>query len=368
MQMLAEIVDAVIGGDTHRDTHTLEICGPSGVPIATTTIRNDERGFARGLAWIADRAPGSRFVVALEGTRSYGLGLNRAAQAAGLTVIEVERPRRAGRRRGKSDPIDAHLAALYALRLPADRLPVPRAHGDREALRILLGARRELVTARTRQVNRLRALLLGGDETDRDLARGTLTDRRLSVLVRRRGRDRETREQAVRRAELRRLAIAIRLAVQELAANKDQLLSVVSVMAPRLLDLVGIGPVSAAQAIVSWSHEGRCRNDAAFAALAGACPLPASSGRVVRHRLNRGGDRQLNRALHDVILTRGRVCPRTHDYVQLRRAQGKSDNEIRRTPGLLTWEPAGVGIWASDVHFGVSNRRPSTLARAIIDA
>ena len=154
MEMLADIVDAVIGGDTHRDTHTLEICAPFGAPIATTTIRNDDRGFTQALAWIAEQAPGPRLVVALEGTRSYGLGLNRAVQAAGLPVIEVERPRRAGRRRGKSDPIDAHLAALYALRVQADRLPTPRADGDREALRILLSAQRELVTARTRQVNR----------------------------------------------------------------------------------------------------------------------------------------------------------------------------------------------------------------------
>ena len=97
-----------------------------------------------------------------------------------------------------------------------------------------------------------------------------------------------------------------------------------------LIDATGVGPVSAAQALVSWSHHGRCRNDAAFAALAGACPIPASSGRVVRHRLNRGGDRQLNRALHDILLTRWRICPRTHAYIARRRAQGKTDPEIRR--------------------------------------
>jgi transposase len=93
---------------------------------------------------------------------------------------------------------------------------------------------------------------------------------------------------------------------------------------------VGVGPVSAAQAIVSWSHRSRCRNDAAFAALAGVSPLPASSGRIVRYRLNRGGDRQLNRALHDIVLTRWRVCTRTHAYIAKRRTEGKTDNEIRR--------------------------------------
>jgi transposase len=123
--MLADVVDAVVGGDTHRDTHALDLTAPSGVTIATLSISNDERGFADALAWIVEHAPGPRVVVALEGTRSYGIGLSRALQAAGLTVVEIERPRRGERRRGKSDPIDAHLAALHALRLNADRLPTP---------------------------------------------------------------------------------------------------------------------------------------------------------------------------------------------------------------------------------------------------
>jgi transposase len=98
-------------------------------------IGNDERGYAEAIAWVAKHAPGPRVVVGLEGTRSYGIGLARVLQAAGLTVVEIERPRRGKRRRGKSDPIDAHLAALHALRLDADRLPTPRADGDREAAR-----------------------------------------------------------------------------------------------------------------------------------------------------------------------------------------------------------------------------------------
>jgi transposase len=138
-------------------------------------------------------------------------------------------------------------------------------------------------------------------------------------------------ERAVRRAEARRLALAIRDAGRELKDKQA------AARRPRrqhrsgLRDKVGVGPVSAAQAIVSWSHPGRCRNDAAFAALAGASPITASSGRVVRHRYNRGGDRSLNRALHDITLTRWRMCPRTHAYIARRRAEGKSDNEIRRS-------------------------------------
>ena len=148
--MLAELVDAVVGVDTHRDTHEVEIARPTGTPIATCSISNDSTGYAELLAWIVDHAPGPRLAVSIEGTRSYGLGLARAAAAAGLIVVECEQPDRKARRgKGKSDPIDAHLAVLAALRLDADRLPTPRADGDREALRILLGARQELTTAST---------------------------------------------------------------------------------------------------------------------------------------------------------------------------------------------------------------------------
>lgn len=254
MTMLAEVVDAVIGGDTHRDTHALEMLAPNGATIATLSIDNDEEGFTDAIAWVAEHSPGPRIVVGLEGTRSYSVGLARAARAAGLMILEVERPRRADRRRGKSDPIDAHLAALQVLRMDADRLPTPRADGDREALRILLSARREMTVSKTRQINRLRALLLAGDDYDRDLARGALTETKLRAIARRRGRADDTTEQAVRQAETRRLSIAIRTGMSELADNKRQLADIVTTLAPALLDRTGVGPVSGAQALVSWSH------------------------------------------------------------------------------------------------------------------
>ena len=321
---------AVVGGDTHRDTHTLELVSAAGITLATTVIGNDDAGFADALAWIAEYTPGPRIAIALEGTRSYGIGLTRMMSAAGLTVIEVEQPRRGDRRNGKSDPIDAHLAALRALRMQTDRLPRPRADGDREALRILLGARRELVVTKTRQISRLRALLLTGEESDRQLSRGPLNLATLVRIARRRGRTGETREQVVRRAEARRLALAVHDATHQLGDNKQQLAALVAEMARALLSKTGVGPVSAAQAIASWSHAGRCRNDAAFASLAGASPIPASTGRTTRYRLNHGGDRALNRALHDIVLTRWRCCQRTRAYIAERQAQGKSDNEIRR--------------------------------------
>jgi transposase len=329
--MLAELVDAVVGVDTHRDTHQVEIALPNGALIAVTTISNDSSGYAELLAWIVDHAPGPRLVVSIEGTRSYGVGLARAAAAAGLIVLECEQPHRNTRRgKGKSDPIDAHLAVLTALRLNADRLPTPRADGDREALRILLGARQELTTTSTAQTNRLRALLLGGDDTDRQLARGPLTEARLASLARRRPPREASREQAVRHAEIRRLALALREAARVLKDNRTQLQTIVNDLVPGLIERRGIGPVSAAQAIVSFSHPGRCRNDAAFAALGGASPLEASSGRTVRHRLNRGGDRALNRALHTIAATRMRSCPTTQAYMARRTAEGKNPKEIRR--------------------------------------
>jgi transposase len=331
MTMLAEVVDAVIGIDTHRDSHEVEIADAAGKPIITMQVSNDSGGFARLLAAIAEVVPGRRVAVCIEGTRSYGIGLARALATAGLLVIECEQPSRKQRRgKGKSDPIDAHLAVLAALRLNANRLPVPRADGDREALRILLVARQETTEACTGQASRLRALLLAGDDTDRRAARKTLSKTALAALAGRELPAHASREQAVRQTEIARLALALGQARCQLKDNRSQLLAIVDDLAPGLTSRHGVGPVSAAQAIVSFSHPGRCRSEAAFAALGGTSPLPASSGQTIRHRLNRGGDRALNRAIHAIALTRMRSCPRTRAYVARRTAEGKTTREIRR--------------------------------------
>jgi transposase len=329
--MLADLIDAVIGVDTHRDTHHAELALPTGAPIRTCSISNDSAGYAQLLSWAFEHAPGPRLVMSIEGTRSYGAGLARAAAAAGFTVIECEQPTRTRRRgKGKSDPIDAHLAVLTALQLNADRLPTPRADGDREALRILLCARQELTTTSTAQTNRLRALLRDGDDTDRRLARARLTDAVLAPLARRRQPPDASRDQSVRQAEIRRLALALRQAARALKTNRTQLAEIVNDLVPGLTTRPGIGPVSAAQAIVSFSHPGRCRNDAAFAKLAGTSPLEASSGQTTRHRLNRSGDRALNKAIHIIARTRMHTDPGTQAYLARRRGEGKSDREIRR--------------------------------------
>jgi transposase len=183
-----------------------------------------------------------------------------------------------------------------------------------------------MVTTCIGQVNRLRALLLSGDDRDR----AAFTDAALRSLARRRLPLDSDRAQAVRHHEVRRLAVAVRDASWALRANRRQLRELVDEIAPGLTDRPGIGPVSAAQVIVSYSHVGRVRSDAAFAKLAGTSPIPASSGQTVRHRLNRGGDRALNSAVHTIALVRTRSCERTRAYVARRTTDGKTPREIRR--------------------------------------
>jgi transposase len=231
------------GPATHRDSHEVEIADPAGKPIAAMRIGNDSAGFTQLLAAIAETAPGPRVAVSVEGTRSYGIGLARALAAAGLLVIECERPSRKQRRgKGKSDPIDAHLAVLAALRMDANRLPVPRADGDREALRILLVARLELAVACTAQGGRLRALLLAGDDADRRAARKTLSKTALAGLAGRGLPAGASREHAVRHAEIGRLALALGQARLQLTDNRAQLLAIAGDIAPGLTSRFGVGP------------------------------------------------------------------------------------------------------------------------------
>jgi transposase len=265
----------------------------------------------------------------VEGTRSHGLGLTRYLHARGQLVAEAGRPERAAKRPGgKSDPADAARAARDAL--TAGRLAQPRADGSREALRILLTARAQASTARTAAVNTLKALILAAPDGLRGQLRGLSTPRQASRRRRLRVRASQPVADQVLRAELRRLATHIGGWDTELRANKARLRQLVTQLMPALLDQPGVGPMSAAQLLVSWSHNGRYRSEAAFAALAGASPLQASSGKITRHRLNRFGDRELNRALHVIINWRMLHHDGTRDYLTRRRAEQKTDPEIRR--------------------------------------
>lgn len=304
MTMVAHLVDAVIGVDSHRDTHDFVLLAPNRTELLHQQIPNSDDGFRQLFQLVREHSPGPHLMAGLEGTRSYGVGLNRHLTSAGIRVIEVEQPIKSRRRGiGKTDHIDATLAAEFVLRSDIETLPSPRADGIREALQILLGARSEMTTLSTSQTNRLRALLLSGDDTDKTLARGSVTFAKLDALARRRGTG-DRPEQLVRTAEIRRLAINLRGLRRELLDGLKTLSQLVDSLAPNLQHRTGVGPVTAAQILVAWSHPGRVRNDAAFAALAGTCPLPASSGQRTRHRLNRGGDRALNSAIHAIAITR----------------------------------------------------------------
>ncbi len=330
--MFAEVVDLVIGGDTHKDNHYLAMMTPAGVPTSKITIADSVTGYATALQWITERAGSARVVIGLEGTRSYGIGLCRAFTEAGYRVVEVERPRREERRRGKTDEGDARLAALSVLRMDTDRAVEPRADGPREALRILMNARSMRSDTRTRTINALYALLLTGTQAERQLGQHPLDAGHLVLLAQRDPLERETEDLQtwIRRDEISSLAAeVIRLGI-ELRTNNTQIQQLVDQIAPTLTDLYGVGPISAAQAIMSYSHHGRCRNEAAFAALSGASPIPMSSGRSTNHRLNRGGDRQLNRALHTIAMTRARGDDRTRAYIARRTTEGTKPGHIRR--------------------------------------
>ncbi|MGC9671590.1 IS110 family transposase [Planosporangium sp. 12N6] len=330
MPMLAESVDAVIGVDTHTDTHTACLVDHLGRQLATVTVDAAPDGYAALLTWALQQAPGPRLAWAVEGCRSHGAGLLRALQHAGQHVVEAGRPPRSSRRPGgKSDPLDARQAARAAL--DADHHAQPRADGVREALRILLIAREQATTTRTAAVNLLKSLVLTAPDQLRQSLRGLSTPRQTAACAGLRVLARLPIAERVLRQSLRGLARRIRSLDQEIRDNERQLRDLVSAVVPALLDEPGVGPVSAAHLLVAWSHPGRFRSEAAFATLAGVSPLEASSGRITRHRLNRFGDRQLNRALHTIVnwrMLHGHQP--TRDYVDRRRAEQKSDPEIRR--------------------------------------
>ena len=327
--MLADEVDYVIGVDTHRDQHTLAVVvAPTGAVLAETVIRASGHGYAQALRF-AERHAGGVRVWAIEGAGHYGAGLTRYLAERGETVLEVGRPARGERRlRGKDDPLDAIRAARTGL--AAESLTLPRSGQHQEALRVLLLTRRSAVDVRRVALVQLRSLIVTAPEHLRHELR------RLSVtqLIRRCSRFRRsgsrTPDELAIVLTLRSLARRIEAATAEADQLEREILNHVRALVPELLDEAGVGPIVAAQLIVTWSHHDRVRSEAAFARLAGVAPLPASSGPTIRHRLSRGGDRQLNRALHTVVLHRRLHDPTTRDYIARRVAEGKSARDATR--------------------------------------
>jgi transposase len=328
MVMLADTVELVIGVDTHKHTHTAAVVvAATGAMVAQVTVAAAPAGYRQLLAW-ADHQSGRR-MWAIEGTGGYGAGLTRFLHAQAERVVELDRPKRATRRHGaKSDPLDATRAAREAL--GRDHLAQPRAAGQRAALQVRLTARRSAVQAGTDTQRQLHAFVVAAPDALRSRLRGLTTRGLVTACARLRLRADWDTETATVAASLRALARRIQLLEAEIADHTRAITTLVRAWRPDLLTRCGVGPIVAAIVLCTWSHPGRCPSDAAFAMLAGAAPIPASSGQTIRVRLNRSGDRHLNQALHLVVLTRLRYDPATRAYAQRRRAQGKTNREIRR--------------------------------------
>ena len=328
MAMLADSVEVVIGVDTHKHTHTAAVvAATTGAMIAQVTVPATPAGYQQ-LLDLADQHHRQR-VWAIESTGGYGAGLTRFLHANDQQVVELDRPKRAARRHGaKSDPLDATRAAREAL--GRDQLAQPRATGPRAALSVRLAARRSAVQAAGDAQRQLHALVIAAPDVLRERLRIRSTRQLVAACARLRIHADWDVETASTAATLRSLARRIRELTAEAAAHRQAILTLVRAWRPDLLARPGVGPIVAATVLCAWSHAGRCRSDAAFAMLGGAAPIPASSGQTIRVRLNRSGDRQLNQALYTVVLTRLRTDPVTRAYADRRRAQGKTNREIKR--------------------------------------
>lgn len=328
--MLADEVDYVIGVDTHRDQHTLAVVvAPTGGVVAQRSVSTDRAGYQSAMRF-ADRHAGGDRVWAIEGAGHYGAGFTRFLSGRGETVVEIGRTVRSERRlQGKDDSLDAIRAARSAL--GSQTLALPRAGEHQEALRVLLLARRSAVDVRRLALVQLRSVIVAAPETIREELRRLPVGQLIRRCSRfRRSTGRSTDELATVLV-LRSLAQRIERATAEANELEHEIRDHVRALVPQLLDEPGVGPIVAGQLLVAWSHRDRVRSEAAFARLAGVAPLPASSGQTVRHRLSRSGDRQLNRALHTVILHRRHHDPATRDYIARRVAEGKTAREATRS-------------------------------------
>lgn len=325
----ATAVELFGGVDTHGQTHHAAVIDPVGRQLGDREFPATPGGYRDLLTWITSHGPVA--AVGVEGTGSYGAELARVLTAAGLTVIEVDRPDRKARRlQGKSDPLDAYAAARAVASGRANGVPKSRT-GTVEATRVLRVARRSAVKARTQVINQIRGLLTSAPAPLREQVAGLPRAELIAVLARLRpGQDLSTPQEATK-AALRRLARRHQKLDTEITELDAEIAPLVQACAPELLAIPGVGPETAGQLLASaGDNPERLRSEAAFAHLCGAAPIPASSGRTDRHRLNRGGDRAANSALYTIVLVRMRYDQRTRDYVERRTSQGLSKKEIIR--------------------------------------
>jgi transposase len=282
--MLADLVEVVIGVDTHKDTHTAAVLDArTGGLLARATVSADPDGYA-ALAALAEQHSGLR-AWAMEGTGGYGAGLARHLEQASELVIELDRPKRPARKAGaKSDPIDAERAARDAL--ARTQLAQPKTGPERAALQMRLTARRAAVEAGGDAQRQLHAMVITAPEVVRARFRGQSTRAMIGTAARLRPAAGNADVAVITALTvLRDLARRVRYLEAEAADHEAAIRAIVRSWRPDLLTLTGVGPIVAATVLTAWSHPGRCRDDAAFAMLAGAAPIPASSGKTVRHRL-----------------------------------------------------------------------------------
>lgn len=328
MTMLADDYEYVIGGDPDRDTVDLAVVDTStGVARAHLEASADGAGYAQMLEWAKNNAPGRR-VWALEGTGSFAAGLAEALAQAGEDLVEIGALKRT--RGAKNDQLDAVRAARTAL--SREHQATPRARGLREALRALSATRHGVLVSRTKAINELKSLIVVAPEHLRATLRGKTLAKQLTLIDAMITTESAVVDHRITILTLQSITARIRFLTKQLAQIDPELNLLINAhpAGPALLAEPGVGPVVAAQMLISWSHHGRVRSEAAFASLAGVAPLEASSGQRSRHRLNPGGDRALNRALHTVAITRMRCHPETRAYEARRTLQGKSHREIRR--------------------------------------
>ena len=323
-------VEVVGGVDTHLDTHTAAVIDTVGRVLGTEQFPATVAGYAALLAWMRGHGRLSR--VGVEGTGAYGAGLARWLRGEGLEVIEVDRPNRKMRRcQGKSDPIDAIAAAKTAL--AGQRTGTPKQRDGRvEALRNLRVARRSAVEQRADTQRQIKTLIVTAPDELRAQLRGLPVKQLIATCANLRP----------DRTDAASPATAVKLALRSLARRHQQLSTeitdldellepLVTAINPDLIAVHGVGADVAGQPLVTaGENHHRLTSETAFAMLRGAAPLPASSGKTTRHRLNRGGDRQANAALYRVVLSRLRWDPRTRAYMERRTKDGLSKKEIIR--------------------------------------
>ncbi len=325
----ATVSGVVLGIDTHKDVHVAVALDGLGRRLGELNVPTTTKGYERLICWA--RSFGPVCCAGVEGAGSYGAGLARRLKAAGIPAMEVERPKRRHlRRNGKSDPIDADAAARAVM--ADDAAGEPKSGDGRvEMIRILRSARQSAVKARTQAANQLQALLVTAPEDLRHRLRVLTTKDLVDTCSRFRPGAGPDDVRTATKFALRSVARRHQRLSEEIAGLDGQLDRLVAKTAPELTALLGIGTHHAATLLsVAGDNPRRLKSEASFASLCGVSPIEASSGKVARHRLNRGGDRDANRALHLICVARMRHDGRTKEYVSRRTAEGKSKREIMR--------------------------------------